>query len=96
MDEVTLQPGTRMTVQGELLSKAWLILEGRAMVSADARPLRIAGQGDVVGLTSAAGAPLAGETTIALSAVRAFETDALGLDQLMAAASARRRSSAAG
>ena len=96
MNEVTLERGTRMTVQGEPLSKAWLILDGLAMVSANARPLRIAGQGDLVGLTNMAAATRSSETTIVLSPVRAFEADARNLDQLMAAASATRRSSAAG
>ena len=84
-----------MTVQGAPLSKAWLILEGLAMVSADARPLRIARRGDLVGVTSTVPAT-SDETTIALSPVRAFEADAQDLDWLRAEASATQLSSAAG
>lgn len=96
----------RMTVQGMVSAKIWLILEGQAMVSADARPLRVAAYGDLVGLESMVRATDSRETTIALSPIRAFAIDRDQFRRLMAhppvrarltaAASATPRSSAGG
>ena len=64
--------GTRMTVQGRPSSRLWLITQGEALVSANARPLRVAGYGDAIGLTSmllGGGSP---DTTIALGTMRAL------------------------
>ena len=70
--ETEVERGTRMTVQGRPSSRLWLITSGEALVSADARPLRVVGYGDAVGiapLLNGGGSP---ETTIALSAIRAL------------------------
>jgi len=71
-DETEIERGTRMTVQGRPSSMLWLITRGEALVSANARPLRVAGYGDAIGLTSmllGGGSP---DTTIALSTISAF------------------------
>jgi CRP-like cAMP-binding protein len=64
-----------MTVQGRPNSRLYLITEGEALVSADARPLRVAGIGDPIGV----GGMLYGinslETTIALSPIRALAAE---------------------
>ena len=97
--------GTRITVQGKPVERLLLILDGQALVSADARPLRVASRGDFVGLAAMVRRKDSTETTIALSPVRAFEVDLEGLRRMMgnrrlrsrlkAAASPRRHSSAA-
>jgi CRP-like cAMP-binding protein len=106
VSEALVDRGARMAVQGLPCAKLWLILEGQAMVSADARPIRVARYGDLVGLESMLGATGSPETTIALSPIRAFSIDRDQFRRLMAhppvrarlsaAASARRRSSAGG
>jgi CRP-like cAMP-binding protein len=106
LTDVLVDRGARMTVQGQPTARLWLILEGQALVSVDARPIRVAANGDLVGLGSMLKGATSPETTIALSPIRAFEADAGRLRQLMAlrsvrarlmaAASTRRRSSAAG
>lgn len=106
VSETLLDRGTRMTIQGVAATKVWLILEGQALVSADARPIRVAGYGQLVGLRSMLDATDSPETTIALSPIRAYEADAAQFRELMAhrrlrarltaAAPPRRRSSAAG
>jgi len=73
LTETLVERGARMTVQGRPTSKLWLILEGEALVSADARPLRVVRRGDLVGLASMFYATNSPETTIALSSIRAFE-----------------------
>ncbi|TMG66208.1 MAG: hypothetical protein E6H86_06570, partial [Chloroflexi bacterium] len=50
LKESLVERGTRLTVQGKLGGRFWLILEGQALVSADARPLRVVAAGDLVGL----------------------------------------------
>lgn len=84
MSEALVDRGTRMTVQGAPASKLWLILEGQALVSADARPIRVAGPGQLVGLRSMLDATDSPETTIALSPIRAYEADAAQFRKLMA------------
>lgn len=82
--ETLVERGTRLTVQGRPVDTFWLIVEGQALVSADARPLRVAAAGDIVGLAgmlARAGSP---ETTIALSQIRAFEAGHEQLHRLMA------------
>ena len=72
--ETEVERGTRMTVQGRPSSRLLLITQGEALVSANARPLRVVGYGDAVGtaaLLKGGGSP---ETTIALSAIHAFTT----------------------
>src|SRR5229473_7355235 len=71
-NETAVERGTRMTVQGRPSHRLWLITEGEALVSANARPLRVAGHGDAVGLASmllGGGSP---DTTIALGTMRAL------------------------
>lgn len=70
--ETEVERGARMTVQGRPAARFWLISEGEALVSANARPLRVVGYGDAVGLISlllGGGSP---ETTIALTPIRAL------------------------
>jgi CRP-like cAMP-binding protein len=71
-EDAEVDRGTRMTVQGRPSSRLWLITQGEALVSANARPLRVAGYGDAIGLTSmllGGGSP---DTTIALGTMRAL------------------------
>ena len=70
--ESEVDRGTRMTVQGRPASRLWLITQGEALVSANARPLRVAGYGDPVGLASMLQGGGAPDTTIALSTMRAL------------------------
>lgn len=84
LKETVVERGTRLTVQGRLVDTFWLIVEGQALVSADARPLRVAAAGDIVGLAGMlvrSGSP---ETTLALSPIRALEAGHEGLSRLMA------------
>jgi CRP-like cAMP-binding protein len=72
MVETGVDRGTRLTVQGRPSSRLWLITQGEALVSANARPLRVAGYGDAIGIASllkGAGSP---ETTISLTPMRAL------------------------
>lgn len=71
-DESEVERGTRMTVQGRPCSRLWLITQGEALVSANARPLRVAGYGDPVGLPSMLHGGGSPDTTIALSSMRAL------------------------
>jgi CRP-like cAMP-binding protein len=104
LTETLVDRGARMTVQGRPSAKLWLILEGEALVSADARPIRVAGRGDLVGLTSLFYATNSPETTIALSSIRAFEAGPSEFRQLIKyrpirqrlAAAAKKRSPTAG
>lgn len=73
LGESLVERGTRMTVQGEPSSRLWLITEGEALVSADARPLRVAGRGDVVGGATLLFRLKSPDTTLALTPIRAFE-----------------------
>ena len=84
LNETLVERGTRLTVQGKLGGRFWLILEGRALVSADPRPLRVVAAGDLVslaGMLYRAGSP---ETTIALSPIRALGADHEQFNRLMA------------
>ncbi len=89
--ETLIERGTRMTVQGRPSPRLWLMLEGEALVSADARPLRVAARGDLIGLISMLRATESPETAIALSPIRAFETDLEGFSQLLLKRAIRRR-----
>src|SRR5260370_36795282 len=68
LNETEGQRGTRMTVQGRPSSSLWLITHAAALVSADARPLRVAGYGDAVGLASMPQGGGSPDTPIAVSA----------------------------
>src|SRR5260370_4816333 len=52
LNETLVERGTRLTVQGRLTDRLWLIVEGQALVSADAPPLRVAAAVDIVGLAA--------------------------------------------
>ena len=71
-EETDVERGTRMTVQGRPSSRLWLITQGEALVSANARPLRVAGYGDPVGLASMLRGGGSPDTTIALGTMRAL------------------------
>jgi CRP-like cAMP-binding protein len=99
--ETEVERGTRMTVQGRPSSRLWLITQGEALVSANARPLRVVASGEAIELASLLRGVGSPETTIALSPIRALTC---GSDQfrelagrpsiharLVAAAPARRR-----
>ena len=80
-----------MTVQGHPSLRLWLITQGEALVSADARPIRVAARGDMVGgatLLSQLNSP---ETTIALTSIRAFEAGPQQFRELIRDRSIRRR-----
>jgi CRP-like cAMP-binding protein len=76
--DLEISRGTRLTVQGRRSSRLILIVEGEALVSADARPLRVVGHGDAVGAASMLHSINSPETTIALSPIHAL---AAGPDQ---------------
>jgi len=89
--ETLIERGVRMTVQGKPAGRVWLILEGEALVSADARPLRVAGRGDMIGLLGMLREVASPESAVAISPIRAFETDRAGFASLAARRSIRRR-----
>jgi CRP-like cAMP-binding protein len=91
LSETLVERGTRMTVQGTPSTRLWVILEGQALVSADARPIRVAAHGDLVGLTSMLLGSTSPETTIALSPIRALEADPSQFRKLMNHAPIRAR-----
>ncbi|HEX9562201.1 MAG TPA: cyclic nucleotide-binding domain-containing protein [Candidatus Dormibacteraeota bacterium] len=101
LQEAEVERGTRMTVQGRPSSSLWLIRQGEALVSANARPLRVAGYGDAVGLASMLRGGGSPDTTIALGTMRALAAnpdqfrELVGRpairDRLAAALPARRR-----
>jgi CRP-like cAMP-binding protein len=91
LSEATVERGTRMTVQGKPSSRLWLITQGEALVSADSRPIRVAGHGDVVGGTTLLHKLSSPETTIALTPIRAFEAGPEQFRQLIRHHSIRRR-----
>lgn len=72
LQETGIDRGTRMTVQGRPGHRLWLITQGEALVSANARPLRVAGYGDAVGLAAMLHGGGSPETAIALSPIRAL------------------------
>jgi CRP-like cAMP-binding protein len=72
LDTVEVRRGTRLTVQGRYEACLWLIVEGHALLSADARPLRVMGHGDAIGVASVLYGIRSQETTIALSPIRAL------------------------
>ncbi|HXD81669.1 MAG TPA: hypothetical protein VNU27_08860 [Candidatus Acidoferrum sp.] len=89
--ETLVERGTRMTVQGHPSLRLWLITQGEALVSKDARPIRVATRGDLVGgatLLSQLDSP---ETTIALSSIRAFEAGPAQFRELIQDRSIRQR-----
>jgi len=93
--ETLIERGKRMTVQAQSAPYVWLLIEGKALVSADARPIRVVGYGDFVGLVGMRYSIASPETTISLSPIRAFEVDRKGFAQLHAKARIRKRLAAA-
>jgi CRP-like cAMP-binding protein len=91
LTETLIDRGTRMTVQGRPSGRLWLISEGKALVSADARPLRVVERGDTVGVASVLYDLDSSETTIALSSICAFEAGRAELRQLISHRSIRQR-----
>ena len=75
LQETDVDRGTRMTVQGRPNSRLYLIREGEALISADARPLRVAGRGDSIGIASMLYGINSPETTIALTPIRALAAE---------------------
>jgi CRP-like cAMP-binding protein len=89
--ETLVERGTRMTVQGHPSFRLWLITEGEALVSADARPIRVAAPGDMVGGATLLARVNSPETTIALTSIRAFEAGPQQFRELIRDRSIRRR-----
>src|SRR4029077_1234613 len=89
--ETTLDRGTRMTVQGRPADQLLLITAGEALVSANARPLRVVGYGDAVGLSSLLQRRGSPETTIALSPISALAAGPDEFRELVARPSIRQR-----
>jgi CRP-like cAMP-binding protein len=81
--EVEVARGTRLTVQGKFDATFWLLVEGEALVSADARPLRVAGHGDAIGVAGMLYPVRSPETTIALSTIRALSAGPAEFDELV-------------
>ena len=91
LEETSIERGTRLTVQGRPTGQLWLITEGEALVSANARPLRVVGYGDAIGLASLLEQRGSAETTIALSPMRALVAGRHALRELLARPSIRQR-----
>lgn len=91
LDEVAVPRGARLTIQGQPDSRLCLLVSGQALVSADARPLRVIGHGDPVGLAGMLYRIKSPETTIALSPIRALVAGPEQFRQLVRQATIRRR-----
>lgn len=91
LDEVMVPRGTRLTVQGHGDAQLFLLVSGEALVSADARPLRVIGHGDVVGPASMLYRIKSPETTIALTPIRALAAAPDRFRTLLRQATIRRR-----
>jgi len=90
-DEFMVPRGTRLTVQGHSDVHLCVLVSGEALVSADARPLRVIGHGDAVGLASMLYRIKSPETTIALSPIRALSAGPDQFRTLLRQATIRRR-----
>jgi CRP-like cAMP-binding protein len=90
-DEVVVPRGARLTVQGRADARLCVLISGEALVSADARPLRVIGHGDTVGLTSMLYRIKSPETTVALSPIRALSAGPEQFRELIRQATIRRR-----
>jgi CRP-like cAMP-binding protein len=90
-DEVAVSRGARLTVQGRADARLCVLISGEALVSADARPLRVIGHGDTVGLTSMLYRLKSPETTVALSPIRALSAGPEQFRELIRQATIRRR-----
>ena len=83
--------GARLTVQGRQDARFWLISAGEALVSADARPLRVIGPGEPVGVPGMMYSVASPETTIALGAIQALTAGPAQFEELISDARIRRR-----
>ncbi len=90
-DEVAVPRGARLTVQGRADTRLCVLITGEALVSADARPLRVIGHGDAVGLPSMLYRIKSPETTVALSPIRALSAGPEQFRELVRKATIRRR-----
>ena len=90
-DQVAVPRGARLSVQGRADSRLCVLISGEALVSADARPLRVIGHGDTVGLTSMLYRIKSPETTVALSPIRALSARPEQFRELIRQATIRRR-----
>lgn len=90
-EEVMVPRGTRLTIQGQADVHLCLLVSGEALVSADARPLRVIRHGDPVGLASMLYRIKSPETTIALSPIRALAAGPEQFRALLRQATIRRR-----
>lgn len=91
LSETLVERGTRMTVQGHPSSRLWLITRGQALVSIDARPVRVAGIGDAVGGATMLYRIESPATTIALTSICAFEAGPSQMRDLITRPTIRRR-----
>lgn len=82
-DQFEVPRGTRLTVQGRPDSRLWLIVQGEALVSADARPLRVAAHGDALGIAGMLYPVRSPETAIALSSIRTLAAGPAQLGELL-------------
>jgi CRP-like cAMP-binding protein len=95
LEESEVERATRMTVQGRASSRFWVITQGEALVSANARPLRVVGYGDPVGLPSMLKGGGSPDTTIALGTVRALSASPDQFRELVGRPAVRERLEAA-
>jgi CRP-like cAMP-binding protein len=90
-EDVEVPRGARLTVQGRTDERLWLLVAGEALVSADARPLRVIGHGEAAGVAGMLYAVRSRETTIALSPIRALAAAPPGFAELVRIDPVRRR-----
>src|ERR1700676_1048868 len=89
--ETLVERGTRMRGQGRQSWRFWLITQGEALVSPDARQIRLAARGDIVGGSTLLTQLDSPETTIALTSIRAFDAGPQHSRELIGDRSIRRR-----
>jgi CRP-like cAMP-binding protein len=90
-EEVEVPRGARLTVQGRPDSHLWLLDSGEALVSADARPLRVIGPGDAAGVPGMLYSIASPETTTALGTIRALTAARAQFEELVSDDRIRRR-----
>jgi CRP-like cAMP-binding protein len=95
LEEAEVERGARITVQGRPNTALLVILEGEALVSADARPIRVAGHGDAIGAASMLHGTRSQETTIALSPIRGLSAGSSQFNELISRRAIRLRLTAA-
>jgi len=90
-DEAEVARGSRLTVQGRPDPYLWLISTGEALVSADARPLRVIGPGEAAGIPGMLYSISSPETTIALNPIKALVAGPREFNELISDDRIRRR-----